>query len=725
MTSSNNAQQTLESKSDYKDDKAGHWEHWDAEFKAADSANKKWRKQGNKTVGKFLNDKKASETNAFRLNLFNSNINTIQDMMFGKLPEITISRKNMDFNDDAARVAGMILERMLNGDIGTPNDQYSEALRNNLEDRLLPGMGVSRVRYAFEEKKMPIAPVIDQQTGEELQAASEEMKITNERAPIDYVHWRDFKWSPARTWAEVRWDAFKTLMTKDQVVERWGEKIAEEFTYAANVLTADEDNVPDKEDPKQDAWQRAEVWEIWDKDAKKVVWWNKEYKKILDTKDDPLGLSGFFPNPEPMTANVSTTAFMPIPDYVIAEDLYNEVDQLETRIVMITDAIKVVGVYDSAEEAIPRLLKEGVENDLIPVNSYAAFAEKGGLKGTIEWMPIEEIANVLQKLVDRRNDATELLFQITGMSDIMRGASKQAGGPVSATERSLEAKFASVRIQALQDEFAKYATDLIRLRAEVVSLHFQPETIALQSNLQNGPDANLMGPAIELIKNDAQLIWRIEVKPESVAMVDYAQLKEERTAYMTALATFFQSASPMMEADPQSGPMLFELLKWGLAGFKGSSEIEGLVDQWIDQMKRNKEEALANPQPPPPSPEQIKADMETQKQQHEMQKMEMQQQFESEKLQAEMQAEQQTAQIAAQAIQQKAQLDMAEEQAQSTMRLAEVQANLSADLQREAAQAELNMQEKEQETAQIMERETHKANEAIRVADAAPTKPQG
>jgi len=259
MTSSNNAQQTLESKSDYKDDKAGHWEHWDAEFKAADSANKKWRKQGNKTVGKFLNDKKASETNAFRLNLFNSNINTIQDMMFGKLPEITISRKNMDFNDDAARVAGMILERMLNGDIGTPNDQYSEALRNNLEDRLLPGMGVSRVRYAFEEKKMPIAPVIDQQTGEELQAASEEMKITNERAPIDYVHWRDFKWSPARTWAEVRWDAFKTLMTKDQVVERWGEKIADQFTYAANVLTADEDNVPDKEDPKQDAWQRAEV----------------------------------------------------------------------------------------------------------------------------------------------------------------------------------------------------------------------------------------------------------------------------------------------------------------------------------------------------------------------------------------------------------------------------------------------------------------------------------
>jgi len=690
MTETNNAQATIEQKSDFKDDKAGQFNRWQSEMNAAHSANKKWVKQGKRAVGKYLNDTHASTVDTFKLNLFHSNIKTVKAMMFGKLPEITFSRTNEDYNDDPARVAGMMLERMLNADIGTPNDLYSQALRQNLEDRLLPGLGISRVRYEFDEEEVKVAPVIDQQTGRQLQPASTQTKITNERAPVDYVYWQDFCWSPARTWAEVRWIAFRTRMTRDQLIKRFGEKVGKQIPLTETKI----DSEAEKEDPKQDALMRAEVWEIWSKEDKDLYWWCKNFSSILDTKEDPLKLTGFFPIPEPMASNVSTTAYMPIPDFVMAQDLYNEIDVLETRISKITEAVRVVGVYDQSAEGVKRMLVEGVENDLIPVDNWAMFAEKGGLQGTIDWMPIQEIAQTLTYLIERRNDAKALLYEVTGISDIMRGAQASSGGPVSATERALEARFASVRVQELQDQFAKYATDLIRLRAEIVSKHFQPESIVQQSNMQNSPDQELIGPAIELIKGDQRLIWRIEVKPESVAMVDYAQLKEERTAYITALATFMQSSAPLVEMSPEAAPVLMEMLKWGLSGFKGSNEIEGVLDQAIKAMMQPKE----GEQQEEPSPEQIKAQMEQAKQQHELQMKQMDHQFEQAKHQADAQAEQQTAQI----------------------RQAEIAAENQAKIQQEEAQAILNMQEQEKESIEIMKRETHKANESIRVIRAKP-----
>lgn len=674
-----NSAGTIESLKEFRKDKKDQWERWKTEFDAADKAGERWHRQGNKTVKKFTNDRTKSQEEIFRLNLFHSNIKTIMSMMFGKLPEITFSRTNMDFNDDVARVAGMIYQRMLNADIGTPNDQYSDALKQNLEDRMLPGLGISRVRYDFNEEEEQIAAVYDIKTGAELAPEETIERITNERAPLDYVHWRDFKWSPCRTWSETRWVAFKTLLTRDQLVKRFGKDLGNKIPLTSSKYSEEDKQDAQSNNEKQDAFKRGEVWEIWDKVARKVHWWAPDYKNMLDSKDDPLGLTGFYPCPEPMTSNTTTTAFMPIPDYVMAEDLYSEIDNLESRISMITEAVKVVGVYDQSSPGVKRMMSEAAENELIPVDNWAMFAEKGGLQGQIDWLPIEEIAGVLDKLIGRRNDAMALLSQITGMADVMRGG-QQAAGAVSATERALEARFGSVRIQALQDEFAKYATDLIRLRAEVVSNHFSPQSIVEQSNIMYSADQELVEPAIQMIKERTDLIWRIQVKPESVAMVDYAQLKEERTAYITALATFMQSAAPLVEMDPKAAPALMEMLKWGLAGFKGSNEVEGVLDQAIKSMQGQQEQGGGDE---PPSDAQIKAQMQQSKQEFEKGKQESQHAFEREKMQHEMQ--------------------MAQMEGQNAQTLVGLESQ--KDTQKETAQFRYNIEEERNETEEFIKRE--------------------
>ena len=670
---------------------------WEIELKAGLKAQERWHKRANRVVNRYTaGDRADTENFTFQLNLFYSNIQTTQAMMFGRLPEISIDRRNTDFGDDAARVASSILQRMLQADIGKPNDQYSTSLKLNLQDRLITGLGVARVRYEMDKETRETAEQLDMNGQVVAEGFSEEV-ITSERAPLDYVHWRDCAWSPCRTWSELRWFGFKEMMTRDQLVERFGKEMGEAIPLTKTTRIVEDESLQEE---AADSFKRGEVWEIWDKDKKQVVWYCADYEKLLDVKPDPFGLTGFFPVPRPMASNLTTSAYMPIPDFTMAQDLYNEIDNLETRIACVSMAILDSGVYNSAIDGVKRMLVEGVENDLIPVDNWAVFSENGGMQGVIDWLPIETIAGVLNQLIARRNDCKSQLFEISGMSDIMRGAAASAGGPVSATERALEARFASVRIAALQDEFSTYATDLIRLRAEIISKHFSPEQIVKQSNILNTPDGQdqqLIQQAVELIKNSQELVWRVQVRPESVAMVDFAALKQERTEYLMAVSQFLQSSGPLIEKEPASAPMLMEMLKWGLAGFKGSQDIEGVIDRAMEQMAQK----LAQPQEQQPDPE--------------AQKMQMQMQLEQTKSQAAMQLEQAKNQGAMQLEQQSLQIDMQRIQAELQAKIQEKQADIQQDITKEKAQLEANTTEEQFETEQFMIRETHKADEAIRV----------
>jgi hypothetical protein len=265
----------------------------------------------------------------------------------------------------------------------------------------------------------------------------------------------------------------------------------------------------------------------------------------------------------------------------------------------------------------------------------------------------------------------------------------------------MKAKMGSIQVQAMQDEFARFCSDVERLKAEIIAKHYEIKTIAKQANAQFLPQADqqLVGPALELIKSPA-VKWRINIKPETLSMVDYAQLRMERTEFLTSMATYIQSASAAVQAVPNSMPILLELMKWTMAGFKGAEYLEGTMDQAIQ---------MASQMPPPgqeeqgPSPEEIKLQIEQIKSQSQQQK----QQGEMQKLQLKAQADMQTMQAKVQGeiakIQADSQADMTIEQVQAQNRLAElardldnrlaeIQAELTSSLTVERAQSEYDIE---------------------------------
>lgn len=613
----------IETADQYAQTPTGQASYWEVEMAASKEELEAFHTRGDKVnkrfVGQGSGEQKISET-SYKVNLFTANVQTLRSLLYGKTPNVEVKRRHADPGDDIARLAGEMLQRLLNTDIERDSDTYSEALELALDDRLLPGLGVVRLRYEaeFEDQEevpaqmMPCPACYGKPsegcpdcggTAEVEKAPAytpDPIKVTNERGipdeevATDYVHWKDFRWSPARYWSEVRWIAFRVLMSRDDLIERFG-------VIGKSVPLNSKEGAGQEEERKNDPWSRAEVWEIWHKTEKKVVWWVKGFDKLLDEKDDPLGLEGFWPCPRPMFANLTTTKMVPVPDYVLAEDIYNEIDDVTARIVLLEEAIAVRGVYDKNSEEVKTLLKRTKTNDMIPAENFAAFKEKGGLMGVVDFMPLDMIVGALDKLREYRAELINLMFQVTGFSDIMRG---QSAAGTTATTDALKAKFASVRMQAFQSEFARFASDAQSIKAEIISRHFNPETILARANVRymSREDQQLAPQAVDLIKSELYQ-YRVEVKPEAISMSDYAAIKQERTEFLTGVAGFLQSAFPMMQAAPWSVPFLLQMLQWASAGFRSGSTIEGVMDQAITAAQQQIQKAAMQPPPQDPAKE--------------------------------------------------------------------------------------------------------------------------
>lgn len=612
----------------FADDEWGWAKRLEVELSAARKELRKWHSQGRRVEKRFRDEREETDTTS-RWNLYSANIITQRAMMYGKTPSAGVTRKFGDADDDVARVAAQMMERLLNCDIQRDSDTYEEALENALFDFLNPALGFARCRYVAEFETREVEAQLDAEGKVLAEGYQEEVK-TSEDVEIDHIRWDDVLCGAgARTWTEVQIVFLRVQMTRKQLKARFNTPYREGSKQTVGELVPlNSKRTQGGESKSGTPWDRADVWEVWSKDGLEVFWYVEGFERVLDRKKDPLQLAGFWPFPRPMAANLGTDTIVPKPDFALCQDLYNQIDVLSTRIESLIDSLKVAGVYDKTAGDLQRLVRAG-PNEMIPADNWAMFANKGGLRGLIDWFPLEMVASTLDKLRDCRQELVQTVYQVSGMSDIVRGQQVENGTP---GEAALKARFSSVRMQARQDEFARFASDLLRIKCEIICKHFDERTIIERSNVMYTPDAALAQPAVRLLK-DRYAHYRIEVKPENINLTDFAAMKAERTELLMALSGFFQAMAPIAQSLPGSLPFLLEIAKWTVAATRGASTIEGVFDRAIASAKQ----MAAQPQPQqPPDPKLIAQQM---KGAQEMQKIQADLQADLVRTQAEVEAD--------------------------------------------------------------------------------------
>jgi len=566
---------------------------WAQEIESAKEFMKPFQKEAKKINRRYLDKREATENTEYRVNLFWSTIKVIMSMLYARPPKVAVGREFTDYNDDVARVAAEILERLLNNDVQADGATSRSSIRLALQDWATLGLGQVWSRYDVKTQTQYIDPVIDPMTGMELSPATEYERIVGEDVITDYVFWDDFLYSPCRVWADVRWVARRVYMTKAELVSRFGEEVGNRVPMAKSRPKAEQSPNGAQMPPPKDPWSRAKVWEIWDKASRSVVFYAEGCDFLLDQVQDPLQLTDFFPCPEPLLENTTTAEFIPRSDYVMAQDQFDQLDEINTRISWLTRGMKLVGVYDKSADGVQRMLNQATENQLIPIDNWALFAESGGLKGKIEWMPIQDVAAVLERLVMLRDQVKGQIYEVLGISDIMRGSTKASE---TASAQQLKAQFGSTRISEKQQAVAMFVQRTLSIKAEIIEKHFQPQIIAERSNIMMTPDAQLAQPAIQLLKSPQALAYKVKVQAETMAYQDQQQMIKQRTEALTAMGQFLQQAHQAAQALPQTGPMFLEMVKWYMASFHGFQSIEGVLDKAIMQANQ----ALAQPKQPDP-----------------------------------------------------------------------------------------------------------------------------
>lgn len=579
----------ITSASDFQSTPAGLAQRWSTEIQASQQELSKFHADANRITQRYLDRRDAYAKDESKVNLFWSTMKVLLSMLYARPPKADVSRTFQDFEDDQARVAGLMLQRILNRGFDENVSVWDASVRQGIEDWLIVGLGQMWLRYEVKTEPYVIPAEIDPMTGMEIVPEQEAERIVDEDAPVDYIYWEDFFWSPARTWPEVRWVARRVWMTKDQLVDRFGEEIAKIVPLGSQVKKADVND----QSPQHDPWSKAEVFEVWCKENKKVYWYAKGAEVILDVKDDPLGLDGFFPCPKPLAANVTSSNFMPRADYIFAQDQFNELDEINTRITWLTRAAKVVGVYDKSADGVQRMFQQGAENQLIPVDNWALFAEKGGIKGQVDWAPIDMVVNCIERLRQYRQDKVMQIYEVLGISDVMRGSSKASE---TATAQQIKAQFGSTRIQLSQFYIAEWISQALRIKAEIICKHWQPETIIKRSNIERTPDAQMAMQAIALLKDEHMAQYRVNVEADSMAALDWAAERDAAVQFMQGLGAFISQVAPMAQSVPQAAPVLMSLLQWSVSKFRVSQQIEGVLDQAIGALKQ---QGMPQPQPNP------------------------------------------------------------------------------------------------------------------------------
>ena len=641
---------------------------------------KEWEGRADKIVKRYRDDQRSRNNPNSRFNILWSNVQTITPAVFARLPRPDVSRRFRD-NDPIGRVASMMLERALEYEIEHYGD-YASAMKQTVQDRLLGGRGTAWVRYephitgeaggegeGAPDDGFQVTEDIDEAETEGGIHRENQERIEYECAPVDYVHWRDFGLTVARTWEEVTAVWRKVYMGRPALVERFGEELGGKIP-----LDTKPESSKSFAEKMGEGSNEAIIYEIWDKTSGEVIWLSKSMGKILDTRADPLQLENFWPCPKPMFSTLTTDSLVPVPDFVLYQDQARQLDTLADRIDGFIQALKVRGVYDASEPSLARLFSEGENNALLPVKNYGAFSEKGGLQGAINLVDIKPIAEGLNMAYQAMEQVKGQIYEIMGIADIQRG---QTDPNETLGAQIIKSNNASGRLKTMQHDVVNFATSLLCIKAQIICQHFTDDTIVkISGAMQLSPqDQQLIPQALQLLKNEPAKNFRIEVTSDSMIYQDEQQEKQDRMEFLSAMGGFLQQALPAANASPELTPMLIEMLKFGVTAFKAGKGLEGLIDETADKFRQQQKQMEGQPKPPSP----------------EMQKLQMQGQMEQAKMQAQSQAKQAEMQMQMQLEQQKMQMQMELEKAKQEYQAQENQLKFQLEEQRNMMDREMEI----------------------------------
>lgn len=521
--------------------------------------------------------------------IFWANLEVLKPIIYERAPRPVVMPRHSD-SGELERVASEILERVLEMDIEA--DDMHEKMVLVRDDLALNARGVPWVL---------------------------------DNGSVIHVDRRDFIHELSRKWIETGWVARRAYMNLDEGLKRFGDV----FKSAKREEIEPEDGKDYKTTEK-----KAQVWEIWSKTDGAVYWVTEGVDTLLDSKPPLIDVKGFFPCPKPAYATLERGTLKPVPDFVYYRDQVDEINELTARIHSLSESLRLKGFYASGATEVGEAIETAMKSTdnksiLVPVSNFAAL---GGvaLKDAIIWLPVREVAEVITNLVALRRQLIEDVYEITGLSDIMRGTS-EASETLGAQQ--LKAQFGNVRVRGRQGEMVRVSRDVLRIKGEIFAETLEPQELLEMSGKKVPTNTDLARQIVEFrrmaaqamkagqqppqepdwqsvvtiervsefLRNDRMRSFLLEIESDSTIAADEQAEKQSRIEFVGAVGSFIQQAGAMVAQQPETAPFAAEMLKFAAGGFRAGRDLGQAIDEFAEMVKSRASQSGG------PSPEQVAA----------------------------------------------------------------------------------------------------------------------
>jgi hypothetical protein len=354
-------------------------------------------------------------------------------------------------------------------------------------------------------------------------------------------------------------------------------------------VTDDEDGEGGEDEADKNLFKRGIVWEVWDKEAREVLFIAPSVKEEpLKQDDDALGLKDFFPIPRPMYALESTDSLVPVELFKLYKDQADELDRITKRINKLIEGLKLRGIYDSTLKVLGDLMNKG-DNALIPADdgAIAIFAQGGSFDKAIWLMPIDMAANVLKQLYIQRDQIKQTIYEITGLSDILRGDSDPNE---TLGAQQIKAQSGSRRLRRLQKEVQRYARDLMRLCAEIMAEHFEPFMFETDGR-QTGADPARGHPGSQ--ERPARS-YRVDIETDSTIAEDEQADQKAMVDLLDGITRFVTGVGPAVQAGYMTVETAMTMLKSVVRRFRLGREVEDALENAQAELQKKAAAAAAD-----------------------------------------------------------------------------------------------------------------------------------
>ena len=568
---------------------------WMARIRAQEKASESWRKDAQDAENAYMVSEEGAATPHY--NILHSNVETIVPATYNSTPSPDI-RPRHNVKDDAAKLVCDIYERAISSQID--DEALDTEIEGTAQDSFLAGRGITRVKY---------------------EADMDGEILNGERVIYENVSWRDYREGPAKRWRDVPWVAYREHVYQDKLDQMWD----------MDVSTQDQN-----EDSADDEGRKGgiDLWQIWDKDSRQVITIAADKSEVIRFDDDPLGLPGFFPQPEPIQPIKVTGRRTPICPYSVYRALAKELDTQTKRIGKITAGLKVRGLF-AGDANVMAAIRDAEDNSLVSVPELNGMASTTKFEDTIAWWPVDKAIVVLRELMAQREGTKQAIYEITGISDIVRGASKSSE---TATAQQIKTQWGSLRIKRSQNLIARHVRDLFVLTAEVMAKNFEPLSILNASGVsldlpqpelppmpqfpqgtppeimqQVGAEHSRMVTRIKQEHQEAQARhtqavydgitsldhYRIDIESDSTVRADLTQKRGEMATFLQSTAQFFQTMAPIVQESPQAAGPIIEMYSSFARQFSLGKQAEDALDQMVEMSRDIRPGKQEQPQPDP------------------------------------------------------------------------------------------------------------------------------